>query len=259
MSWQPPGGEPPTEPETPAPDAALEPPRADAPEPPPAEVPAAAPAVAWVMPVPRVATPIAEGLVIAAVFPRLVAYSIDAALLSALNIIISGLLGVGAVGPSDTVAFVVSGVLVGVDFLYFVGFWTSDWQGTIGMRLLQLKVLGAESAKTIPANDALLRWIALSGAVGILSLVPGVSSTITLLGFVWVLILLISTNSNRLHQGLHDRWARSVIVQRAPGGSGAAIIGCLALIVYFVAIVILVYDVGADQFQQIMLDIGNSV
>jgi uncharacterized RDD family membrane protein YckC len=248
MSWQPPGGDPPPGPETPTPDApAAQPP------------PSVGPAVGWVLPTPQPATPIAEGLVIAGVFPRLVAYSIDAFFLGCLNLIITGLLGVANVGPDDTVAFAVSGVLVGIDFLYFVGFWTSGWQGTLGMRLLQVRVLGAASATTIPANDALLRWIALSGAVGILSLVPGIGSSIALLGFVWVLILLISTNTNPLHQGLHDRWARSVVVQRAPGGSGAAIVGCLGLIAFAIVVGILIYAISADQLQQIMTDIGNSV
>ena len=57
------------------------------------------------------------------------------------------------------------GLFVGVDFLYFVGLWTSGWHGTLGMRLMRLRVLGAANATTLSFNDALLRWIALSGAV----------------------------------------------------------------------------------------------
>ena len=46
-----------------------------------------------------------------------------------------------------------------------------------------------------------------------------------------MLILLITTATDPLHQGLHDRWARSVVVQPAPGGSGAAVVTCLVMVV----------------------------
>ncbi|MEO8572015.1 MAG: hypothetical protein ABI553_10000, partial [Chloroflexota bacterium] len=106
----------------------------------------------------------------------------------------------------------------------------------------------------------LLRWLALSGAVSILMLVPGIGSTISLIGFAWVLALLVSTSTNRLHQGLHDRWARSVVVQPAPGGSGVAIVTCLVLVV-IVAVVLplLVLAVAGDQIQTILDQMGQSV
>ena len=75
--------------------------------------------------------------------------------------------------------------------------------------------------RTLPFNDALPRWLALSGAI----VDPRRSSrasagTSGWSGAVWLLVLLITTATNPLHQGLHDRWARSVVVQPAPGGSG---------------------------------------
>ena len=99
------------------------------------------------------------------------------------------------------------------------------------MRLLRLRVLDAGTAGTMRLNDALLRWIGLAGAIGILGLVPGLEGYIGLIGAIWLLVLLVSTATNPLHQGLHDRWARSVVVQPAPGGSGLAIATCLVLVV----------------------------
>jgi hypothetical protein len=52
-------------------------------------------------------------------------------------------------------------------------------------------------------NDALLRWIGLDRAIGILGLVPGLEGYIRLIGGIWLLVLLVSTGTIILHQGLH--------------------------------------------------------
>ena len=56
---------------------------------------------------------------------------------------------VGVVGPYDadrhlTAAFIAGASSSLVDLLYFVGLWTSGLQATLGMRLLHLRVLGAD-------------------------------------------------------------------------------------------------------------------
>ena len=147
-----------------------------------------------------------------------------------------------------------------IGLIYFIGLWTSGLQATIGMRLLRLRVLDAGTAGTMRLNDALLRWIGLAGAIGILGLVPGLEGYIGLIGFIWLLVLLVSTGTNPLHQGLHDRWARSVVVQPAPGGSGMAIATCLVLIVLIGIVLpfagIVLYG---DQIRDLLIEIGNSV
>ena len=128
------------------------------------------------------------------------------------------------------------------------------------MRLLRLRILGAATAGMLSINDAVLRWLALSGAVSILTLVPGIGPSIALLSVAWVLVLLISTGTNSLHQGLHDRWARSVVVQPAPGGSGAAVVTCLVLVVLFgVVLPLIALALAGDQLQEILSQIGNSI
>ena len=87
--------------------------------------------------------------------------------------IVGAPLGLYDAGRDATMAFIVGAILVLVDLLYFIGLWTSGLQATLGMRLLRLRVLDAGSAGTLPLNDALLRWIGLTGAIGILGLVPG--------------------------------------------------------------------------------------
>ena len=204
--------------------------------------------------------PVTEGLVIAGTFMRVVAYVADLLLLGALGLIVDGALGLFEGGRDANVALLVGGILVGVDFLYFVGLWTSGLQATLGMRMLRLRVVGASSAATLSINDAVLRWLALSGAVAILTLVPGVSGFIGLLSLVWLVVLLGTTAMNPLHQGLHDRWARSVVVQPAPGGSGLAFATCLILVVFvFIVLPIITLFMVSDQVAQILSQIGNSI
>jgi uncharacterized RDD family membrane protein YckC len=218
------------------------------------------PTVYWEAPAPRAAVPVGEGVVVAGVFSRTVAYSVDALLLGALNLIVFGLLGVLDGTGDESLVLIVSGVLVGVDFLYFVGLWTSGLQATLGMRLLRLRVLGVQTAGPLSINDALLRWIALSGAVGILTLVPGLGGSIGLISLLWFLVLLLSTATNPLRQGLHDRWARSVVVQPTPGGSGAAIITCLVLVVFVGLILPIAFlAIAGDQIRALLTQIGASV
>jgi uncharacterized RDD family membrane protein YckC len=222
--------------------------------------PPGAPLVAWAAPTSSGAVPITEGLVIAGTFTRLVAYAADLLLLGALGVAVDGALGLFDVGRDASLAVFVGGVLVGVDFLYFVGLWTSGLSATLGMRMLRLRVVDAVTAKTMSINDAVLRWLALSGAVAILTLVPGLSGFIGLLSLVWLVVLLGTTALNPLHQGLHDRWARSVVVQPAPGGSGLAFATCLIMAVFvFVVLPIIALFMVGDQVAQILTQIGNSV
>jgi uncharacterized RDD family membrane protein YckC len=291
MSSQTPSGEPPLEPAPPEPDAetarvpveprtvapgapdATEPRPATEPPPPPGLIsaqptgtlggqaaPPDVPLVAWAAPAGPVAAPISEGLVIAGTFTRLVAYAADLLLLGAIGIAVDGALGLYDVGRDDTLALLVGGVLVGVDFLYFVGLWTSGLRATLGMRMLRLRVVDVATGNTMSINDAVLRWLALTGAVAILTLVPGLSGVIGLLSLVWMVVLLGTTALNPLHQGLHDRWARSVVVQPAPGGSGLAFATCLIMAVFvFVVLPIIALVIAGDQVAQILSQIGNSV
>jgi uncharacterized RDD family membrane protein YckC len=300
MSWQTPDGDPPPEPAAQPPNAAApEPdaetarvPVAETPEPetapatsdvPPAagiisaapvgwtpppgdaanQVSADGPLVPWSAPVAPVATavgPTAEGVVIARVFPRVVAYFVDVLILGALGLAVSIPLGLYGPDRDRTLAFGVGAALVVVDLLYFVGLWTSGLQATLGMRLLRLRVLNATTAGSLPFNDALLRWLGLAGAIGILGLVPGIDAYIGLIGGVWLVVLLITTGSDRLRQGLHDKWARSVIVQPAPGGTGLAIATCLVLVVIF-GLVLPIAGIAlyGDRLREILIEIGNSV
>jgi uncharacterized RDD family membrane protein YckC len=286
MSWQPPEGDPPPPPAgTPADPRPTEPDAETArvpltPEPPsggiisaepvgwtgpaqgtgtvgdPAAPGAETPRAAWVLPAGPVQ--VVEGLVIAGVFSRIVAYCVDLLLLSSLNLIAFGILG-SIDQPRDGPSLILSAVLVGVDLLYFVGLWTSGLHGTLGMRMVRLRVLSAGTAKPISINDAVLRWIALTGAISILTLVPGIGPYVGLISLVWVLVLLVTTATNPLRQGIHDRWARSVVVQPAPGGSGLAFATCLVLVVLMGLLSFGLLALAGDQLRVILSQVGNSI
>jgi uncharacterized RDD family membrane protein YckC len=231
-------------------------------EPPGAPTAAAAdePLVAWAPPVASAAVSVAEGVVIARTFPRVVAYSVDVLILAFANAIVGGLLGTYGQNRDATVALIVSVIFLGLEFLYFVGFWTSGWQATLGMRMLRLRVLGARDAQTLSLNGAVVRWLALSGGLAILALLPGIGAYVGLLSILWVLALLISTANDRLRQGLHDRWAGSVVVAPAPGGIGVAVITCLVLVVFVgVILPVIVLAVAGDSLREILSQVGNSI
>jgi uncharacterized RDD family membrane protein YckC len=202
----------------------------------------------------------AEGVVIARTFVRVVAYVVDVLILGALGLAVSIPLGLYKNDADRTLALVVGVVLVVVDLVYFVGFWTSRLNATLGMRLLSLRVLNSATAGSLPFNDALLRWLGLTGAIGILALVPGIDVYIVQIGLIWLLVLLFTTAIDRLHQGLHDKWARSVVVQPAPGGSGLAIATCLVLVGLFFALLFLgTMAYTSDWWREILSSVGNSV
>jgi len=220
-----------------------------------------APEVAWAAPAAAAAVrpTVGEGLVIAGVFSRVVAYVIDVALLGAANIAVGLPLGLYDPAQNQAVALTVSLVFTGVDALYFVGLWRSGGHATVGMRLLGLRLLGAVDAKTIPLNAAVIRWLAVSGVVSLVTIAGVGGSLVSLVALAWVFILLLTTATNPLRQGLHDRWAGSVIVQPAPGGSGAAVVGCLVLVFLAFALPFVILVLANDRIREILSQVGSSI
>jgi len=202
---------------------------------------------------------VAEGLVIAGVFSRVVAYTIDLLLLTVANVVIGLPLGLYDEGATQPAGLLFGLVFLGVDALYFILLWRSGWQATIGMRLLRLRVLGAVDAETLTLNASVIRWIAVSGVISIVALMPGVGGSLGLISLVWILALLATTATNPLRQGLHDRWAGSVVVQPAPGGSGAAVVGCLVLVFLAFLLPVIALALSGDALREILSQIGDSI
>ncbi len=197
-----------------------------------------------------------EGLVVAGVFSRVVAYVIDLALLATVYFIVLAVVG-GYDGTRMTAGFLaVSIFLLAADAIYFIALWRSSWHATVGMRLMGIRVLRSVDGGTLSFNAAAIRWVAIVGITTLLGFLPVLGAFATLL---WVAALLLTTATQPIRQGLHDRWAGSVVLQPAPGGSGAAVIGCLVLIGLMLALPTALLFLWSDQIRDILSQVGNSI
>jgi uncharacterized RDD family membrane protein YckC len=222
--------------------------------------PADQPVVAWAPPaVPDARPAVGEGLVTAGVFSRLVAFAIDGLILGCISIAIGVLVGVYREGSTQALVLGVGLVGVAIDGLYFVALWTSGWRATLGMRLIGIRVLQAADGGPLPLEAAVVRWLALTGIVQLLAIIPVAGGVLGLVALAWVIVLLITTATDRLHQGFHDRWAGSVVVQPAPGGSGAALVGCLVLIALVLFLPVIFYLLVSDDLRDILSRVGTSI
>ena len=188
-----------------------------------------------------------DGYVIATVWARLVAYSIDALLIAVIPSVL-GLLTTDFGGlmreaieasraggtavittPVTLAAVLISVVTVGLNFLYFVGFWTGTGQATLGMRGLRMRVVDAAGGRTLTMAAAIRRWIALGAPLTLLAIIPPLQSTAGIAGLLLSIVILITVATDPLRQGLHDKWAGSVVIRSVSSGAGATAVGCLVL------------------------------
>ena len=228
--------------------------------PPPPNAPTDQPVVAWAPPAaPAARQAVGEGLVVAGVFSRLVAFVIDALILGCISIAIGVAVGAYREGSRPALLLGVGLVGVAIDGLYFVALWTSGWRASVGMRLIGIRVLQAADGSTLALDAAVVRWLALTGIVQLLAIVPVAGGVLGLVALAWVVVLLITTATDRLHQGFHDRWAGSVVVQPAPGGSGAAVVGCLVLMALALFLPFLLLLLVSDDLRDILSRVGTSI
>lgn len=213
--------------------------------------PPAAPATGWAVPAAAAAAPEQEGYVIAGVGARIVAWLVDATLATIVPIILTlALIDYSSIiqdairqaelDPSGrlntttmyTIPVTLDYVLVtliglGIQFLYFVGFWTSRWRATPGMIGLKMRVVDATTGGTISITQAAKRWVALGFPLALLGLIPALQSAAGVIQFAVVLFVFFTVVTNDRRQGLHDRWANSLVIRHVSSGNGATFAGCL--------------------------------
>jgi uncharacterized RDD family membrane protein YckC len=169
------------------------------------------------------AQPAPMGLIYGDVLNRSVAYIIDVILIGILNFIVFMFLGVFLLAGGDVVNvgtnwfFIIVTSLIGlaISGAYFIGLWTRR-RATIGMSVLALQVGNESNGATLTTQQAVIRWLLLGAAftiaqaftpVGFLSAIVGLAA------FVWFLALLYTTWSSPTKQGLHDRYAHTMVVK----------------------------------------------
>jgi uncharacterized RDD family membrane protein YckC len=222
--------------------------------------------VGWAVPADsRQASPVA-GYVVAGTGSRLVGYLVDAVLLAIVNVIVISIADPSALDPQAPLASTISLpvllgqlIVMGFEFAYFVGFWTSRGSATIGMRLVRIHVIDARGDRPLMVVPAAARWLLLSGAIGLIGLLPIAPGISGLAALIWLIVLLVSVMSNPLRQGIHDQAAGSLVVQRVGVNSNAAVVGCLLLVVIFVILPIVALIALGSQFEDILREVGQSI
>lgn len=243
----------------------------------------AGPLVGWEAPAPAGAAPGREGYVIAGMGARLVAYFIDALIVSVIPTILTLLVvdytsimdqaieasRTGAATGQATVTIPVTPALIlvtlisiAMQYLYFVGFWTSGARATPGMRGLKIQVVEAATGATLSLMAATKRFIALGYPLALLILVPALQSAAGIAQFALSLFLFFTAITNDTRQGLHDKWANSLVIRSKTSGDGAVVIGCLVLIVIVVGfgIILLATVLAAmgPQLEELMRELEQT-
>jgi uncharacterized RDD family membrane protein YckC len=132
-------------------------------------------------------------------------------------------------------------ILVGVQFLYFVGFWTSRWQATPGMIGLKMRVVDANTGAGLTLMQAVRRWFAMGWWLSVFFLVPVLQNAASLAQFGVNLFLFFSMVTDDRRRGFHDKFAGSQVIRSVTSGSGATVVGCLVYIVMAVLLLVVVW------------------
>ena len=170
------------------------------------------------------------GLFYADVPNRVVAYIIDAIIIAVINVIIAAILGgiLGGVVKVDLnsptlvsvnyFALIVVGIVgLIINAGYFVYTWTA-MRATVGMKLLGMQVGNEGNGATLTMNQAITRWLVLGGIFSVAQLfnpLPLLGLLLGLLALIWVIALLVTTAQSPTKQGLHDRYAHTMVVKAA--------------------------------------------
>lgn len=191
----------------------------------PAAPPATPPATGWAATTEAQPRPgPAAGLAYASVPRRLVALIVDIVLAFIAVIGIGSLAGVllllagasfDANDPTTNIIYQVLALVVTA--AYFVLAWRQR-RATLGQLFLGLIVGNQDDGGKLSWRAAIIRYVALTlqPIPAVVSLVvPGSSGLVGLLLIGWWIVLLVTTATSPTKQGLHDRWARSLVVRRA--------------------------------------------
>lgn len=168
----------------------------------------------------------------ASVPARLLAFLLDAVLLTALlfagAMVLRALLGpvvafqqpgsAGARLSVDQGRLIVAAITnVALSAIYFAGTWIAA-SATPGQRLLGMRVESAMAGGRVTLGRAAGRWLLLMGPLSLgavaAAAAPVLGLSLSLAVLAWCLVLLSTTLRNPARQGVHDRWAGTIVVPR---------------------------------------------
>jgi uncharacterized RDD family membrane protein YckC len=114
-------------------------------------------------------------------------------------------------------ALVFAVVNIAINGGYFIYTWTA-MRGTFGMRALGMQVGNQTDGSTITMDQAIRRWLALGGIFALveaLANLPLLGILVWLASVIWIIVLLVTTAQSPTKQGLHDKFAGTMVVKAA--------------------------------------------
>lgn len=139
--------------------------------------------------------------------------------------VIVGIIAVAIFGTSgdfiqspSTLSLIVQAVIsYAIWFAYFAGLWVTQ-RGTLGMRVLGMQIGDQGDGRTLTWNQGTMRFAVMFGpqiVIGILTaFIPG-AGVLAWIGFLWFIYVLYSIASSPTKQGIHDKYAKSMVVKTA--------------------------------------------
>jgi uncharacterized RDD family membrane protein YckC len=168
--------------------------------------------------------PVPAGPQIASFARRFGAFIVDALLIGIVVYVIAIVTGQGiqqttAADGTTTYTLTNTGwsqLFVGIlSAIYCVFLWTTTL-GTLGQRMLGLRVCRASGPQALPLEAAVIRWALLFGVSAVIGIAaiaaPSASGALSLVQLVWLIILAVTTYQSPMKQGIHDKYAGSVVV-----------------------------------------------
>jgi uncharacterized RDD family membrane protein YckC len=175
----------------------------------------------------------APGVMYADLTTRIIAFIIDAVLLTivmaivgiALGALLFGFLLSGGFFLALVFALMISVASLVVSAAYFVWGWTNPtMRASLGQKVLGLQTVSAADGATLTRPQAIRRWAFLYGFVAVASALQtaltssslsSLSPLISLLSLGYVIYLLWTTSQNAKRQGFHDVQAGTVVIKPA--------------------------------------------
>jgi uncharacterized RDD family membrane protein YckC len=137
-----------------------------------------------------------------------------------IGVIAVAIFGVNAFGVSvaTTTSLLFQAVIsYAIWAVYFIYTWVA-MRGTPGMKLLGMQIGHEADGRTLTYQQAAVRFAVLFGpqiVIGLLAaLVPSLGA-LGLLSFIWLIVVLVTMAQSPTKQGIHDKYAQSMVVKAA--------------------------------------------
>ena len=145
---------------------------------------------------------------------RVTAYLFDSLLIFMIFVAVAGYAAVHYLPAGTTVlderTYIIVGLVGGAAQLaYFTVGWAM-WRGTLGQRLMHMRVSDVTTGKALGWLDAIVRWATLQGPFALTTIAPEAARSVVLaVAAVWAGYLMYATMNDPDRRGPHDRFLNS--------------------------------------------------